>query len=183
MGLRHVTHASFVLCAVISLVACSESSTESEDVATVTVLLSVQPTAGATNVDLTTAMEIVFSRPVAAATLGIVALQIGECPGPIVSGQWLLSQDRTVLRFTPLMPLMAGTMYSIHVGGGMMDAEGRPIDLEHYGPGMGGQWVSEAMANGMGATGMGMGVNHAGPGWRHVNGTYGLAFTFTTGWP
>ena len=59
---------------------------------------------------------------------------------------------------------------------------GRAIDFESHGRELGGEWVTEAMASGSEGMGMmGTGVNHTGPGWRHANGMYGLAFTFTTG--
>ena len=52
--------------------------------------------------------------------------------------------------------------------------------METHGPGLGGMWVTQAMVMGMNTMGMGSMVSHAGPGWRHGNGFFGLAFEFTT---
>jgi len=62
------------------------------------------------------------------------------------------------------------TRYTLHIGGGMMDADDHPVDLGLMGPQMGGQWA--------------MGASHHGPmmgnGWRGSNGSYGMSFSFTT---
>jgi hypothetical protein len=70
-----------------------------------------------------------------------------------------------------------GTQYSVHVGGGMVDANGQVIDMGMYGPGFGGQWIQGGMM-GTGHAGMAWGM--MGGNWRHSNGAYGMAFTFTT---
>jgi hypothetical protein len=160
-------------------VACSESPADSNT--TPSVLLSVTPAHGTADVTTTPTIEVRFDRPVAAGAAMLIALQVGDCPGPVVSGTWSRSTDGTALHFHPMDDLSPGTRYSIHVGGGMTDEDGNPIDMETHGPGLGGMWVTESMVMGMNGMGMGSMVSHAGAGWRHANGFYGLAFGFTTG--
>jgi hypothetical protein len=78
---------------------------------------------------------------------------------------------------TPNIPLSARTAYTLHVGAGMRDSAGRAIDMAQYGGAMGGQWITGAM----------MGPSHAGGSWgmmggngQGTNGSYGMAFPFTT---
>jgi len=59
----------------------------------------------------------------------------------------------------------------------MMTQAGQPLDYGRYGPMMGGQWIMGGMMGGAhagGAWGM------MGPNWRSANGSYGMAFSFTT---
>ena len=158
------------------VLACSDSPTE---VGT-TVLLSVTPMDGATDVGTTPAIEVRFDRPVPPGTAELFALQLGDCPGPVVPGFWGESPDRRVFTFLPMAPLEPGTRYTIHVGGGIPDGDGALVDLEMNGPALGGMWVTESMVLGMNGMGMGSMVSHSGPGWRGPNGFYGLAFDFTT---
>ena len=64
----------------------------------------------------------------------------------------------------------------------MKDANGNIINLGRHGHNMGGQWVTEQMmANRMNHLGNMMGQRDMmGEGWRHVDGTYRMIFTFTT---
>ena len=160
----------------LALLACSDSPA---DVGT-TALLSVIPADGAADVSVQPVIEIRFDAPLASGATMLVALQLGDCPGPVVAGTWSLSPDGRVLSFAPAQPLHAGTRYSIHLGGGMTDAGGDVVDIGS-GPGLGGMWVTEMMVMGMGGMGMGGMPAHAGPGWRGPNGFYGLAFAFATG--
>ena len=155
------------------------------DAAGETTLLSVQPAVGARNVTTQTQVTVTFDGPVSADALALMALQEGACPAPVVAGQWQLAADRRSAVFTPSMTLRPNTMYSLHVGGRLKDAIGGIVDIERHGPNLGGTWVTLDMAGGMAGMGMEMGMgsaaNHAGPGWQHTNGMYGLAFSFTTG--
>jgi hypothetical protein len=107
-----------------------------------------------------------------------VDLHMGDLSGPLVPMGCAWSANQTTLVCTPLSPLQPGTRYTIHVGGGMVDANGQVIDMDTYGPALGGQWVQGGMMGaGHGGTAWGM----MGAGWHHSNGAYGMAFTFTTG--
>lgn len=159
---------------VLVLAACSGTPA---DVGT-TALLEVVPAAGATGVGAAAPIEVRFDRPVAAGSTFPIALQVGDCPGPVVMGVWSRTADGLGLRFEPAQPLDPTTQYSIHVGGGITDSEGSIVDLELHGPGLGGTWVTRDMVMGM----MGMGMEqHSGPEWLYPNDMYGLAFVFTTG--
>jgi hypothetical protein len=157
----------------MSLAACSDTATTQVASAA---LLSVAPAAGATDVGASPTIEVRLDQPVSAAVMQPIALQVGDCPGPVVPGQWTRTTDGFALRFEPSQPLTPSTRYTIHVGGGVTDSEGASVDLELRGPMLGGEWVTREMV--MGMTGM---QNHSGPQWLYTpNGLYGLAFAFTT---
>jgi hypothetical protein len=106
----------------------------------------------------------------------------GDVSGPLVDGQWMWSNDKTSLTFTHGMPLDSMSDYTIHIGGGMMDADGHVIDLEQHGHEMGGEWVSQQMMDARMMQGGGMMGNDdmMGVGWMHDNGSFGMVFSFTT---
>jgi len=116
------------------------------------------------------------------------ALHEGPVTGPEVAGTWARSTDGMTLTFTPDAPLKPATMYTIHIGGGMMDEDGHTVDLDMHGMDMGGEWATESMMTGGMGSGMGgmggMGGQpgtHMGQGWQDPsNGTYGMVFSFTT---
>jgi hypothetical protein len=87
------------------------------------------------------------------------------------------SADSTTLTCTPTSPLEPGRLYAVHIGGSMTDGNGQHVDLAQHGIGMGGWWVTGGM---MGGNHAGDPWNHMGSGWRHSNGSYGMAFSFTT---
>ena len=138
-------------------------------------LLSVSPAGGAANVGLDEPVQIGFTHPMDDEAAEYVAVHQGDVTGPVVGGTWMWSDDFEVLTFQPDRPWEPGTLYTIHMGGGMMGATGQRIDFEAHGPAMGGQWATEQMTSG----GM-MGGGPMGPGWRHANGTYGMVFMFRT---
>ena len=143
-----------------------------------TALLSISPTGGETGVDPQTNITMQFGGPMQMTMY--VALHRGtDVTGPLVDGTWSWSADRMRLTFTPALRLESGMSYTMHIGGGMMDAEGHVIDLEH-GPGMGGAWVTQQMMDQQTMQGGMMMNDMTGPGWQHANGTYGMVFTFTT---
>jgi hypothetical protein len=117
-----------------------------------------------------------FSGAMASGMEQYVDLHLGDLSGATVPMNCGWSSDRQVLTCTPLSPLMTGTTYSVHLGGGMMSAGGSPLD---YSPGqsMGGQWILGGMMTG---THAGMGWGMMGGRWQNPNGSYGMVFTFTT---
>lgn len=163
--------------------ACSDDGTTPE-VEEETRLLSVVPEGGATDVDPNGPIEVRFGHPMMSGMEDYALLHLGDVTGPEVVGTWSLSPDGTLLTFTAESPLQPATRYTIHLGGGMMDEGGRPIDWQIHGSHMGGEWANDAMmGSGMGG-GMGMGgavgAGHMGSGWEHPNGSYGMIFAFTT---
>jgi hypothetical protein len=106
------------------------------------------------------------------------AVHMGELDGAEVVGRWEWSQDRHVLTFTPDQPLGTSMRHTLHVGGGITDADGHQMNFEQHGFDMGGHWVDEDMLGQHG--GMMGGHSHMSDGWQHENGTYGMAFPFST---
>jgi hypothetical protein len=171
----------------IALAACEGDSTE--PVVEESALLSVIPAGGAVGVDINLPITIQFSHSMMQGMEEYADVHEGEVEGPLVNGTWSWNATFTELTFTPDAPLMPQTQYVIHIGGGMRDEEGRHIDYEQHGFGMGGEWMTEQMHQGgqhgygtghggMGGMGGGTGM---GQGWIHPgNGGYGMIFTFTT---
>ena len=140
-------------------------------------LMSVTPQGGSAGVS--TSAPIVF-RFAAAMTSGMeqyVDLHRGDLAGAEVPMRCAWSGDRTTLTCTPQAALSARTTYVVHLGGGMMTQSGQPLDYAQYGPMIGGQWIMGGMMGGShGGSPWGM----MGSSWRNTNGSYGMAFTFTT---
>jgi hypothetical protein len=158
---------------VAALAACSaDSHVSGPGTAAPVALQSVSPAGGAVEVSVTMPMVMQFSGPVGTGMERYVVVHEGSVSGPLVAGRWSWSEDRRTLTFTPDAPLQPRTTYVVHMGGGMLAANGSPLD---YGPcvGLGGRPVSGGM---MGGAGTGM----MGPGWRGSDGGYGMIFTFTT---
>ncbi len=155
-----------------------------------TVLLDVVPQGGSTNVSRTDPIVVRFDHPMQEHMSQYADLHEGNVDGPVVDGMWGWSDGHMTLTFTPAEPLKPSTMYTIHLGGGMMDHEGDPVNFDRHGGQMGGHWVGEEMFNagmmgggpggGSSAGGPAGGMAHMGDGWRHQNGSYGMAFGFTT---
>lgn len=137
-------------------------------------VLSVTPPGDATGVSTTTTVTIRFSQRMGAGMEQFVDMHRGDLTGPVVPMSCGWSGDRSTLTCSPDAALRAGTRYTIHVGAGMMGANGLPLDLNQM-P-MGGQWAYSSM---MGSHG-GMSWNMMGPGWHGSNGSYGMLFMFTT---
>ena len=161
----------------LTFVGCSSAPT---GVGSIT-LLDVVPAGGAANVGIDAAIEVLFDNIVAPGATQPIALQVGECPGPVVLGVWSRTADGLGLRFEPSLSLSPSTLYTIHIGGGITGSEGEFVDLESQGLALGGTWVTRAMVMDMVGAGMGMSPIHNGPEWLYTNGMYGLAFTFSTG--
>jgi hypothetical protein len=163
----------------IGTTACSRTATGPTSAATA--LVSVTPAGGAASVAPGAPIMIAFTHAMASGMEMYVSLHEGDVTGPAVPGIVTWSSDRTTLSFTPAAPLTAATAYTLHLGGGMKDADGNPIDLAGHGM-MGGQWASASMMNGGGMMGGGgpMSGQEMGPGWKGSNGMYGMVFRFTT---
>lgn len=153
--------------------ACSEDPTAPALTARV---VSVVPSGGATGVDPNAPIVVTFSHAMQSGMEQYAVLHEGDVTGPVVSGSWMWSPDRTTLTFTPAQPLTSQTHYTFHLGGGMRATDGGFIDYGSCVGQHGGQWATQQMMGG----GMMGGGNMMGSGWRHPNGTYGMMFTFTT---
>ncbi len=146
-----------------------------------TALLSVTPVGGATDVDPNTPVTLEFEHAMHA-DMYVALHEGGDVSGELVDGAWTWSDDTTRLTFRHMMPLDSMSDYCIHIGGGMMDAEGHTVDLEQHGHDMGGEWVTEQMMDQRMMQGGGMmgDDDMLGAGGIYENGTYGMIFTFTT---
>lgn len=137
-----------------------------------TQLLSVSPAGGAGRVAPTSDLVITFTHAMMPGMERYVALHRERVTGPTVAIRCAWSDGRRVLTCRPDAPLASATPYVIHVGGGMYDANGRPIGMERHGTSMGGRWAGGGMMGGQ--------TPMMGSGWRHANGSYGMIFEFTT---
>lgn len=142
-----------------------------------TTVLSVVPAGGATNVDPNQPIVVEFSRAMRMGGEQFAVLHQGDVTGPVVQGGWSWSSDRLRLTFTPAAPLKPATQYTIHLGGGMRDANGTLLNYDHCTGQHGGRWLGRSMMSG---SMMGGRSSMMGSGWRHANGTYGMVFVFTT---
>jgi hypothetical protein len=142
-----------------------------------TVLEAVSPAAGATGVALSAPVTVRFSGPMANGMERYMDLHHGDIGGaafPMTCG-W--SSDRTTLTCRHDEPFQSGTDYTIHIGAGMMDANGRPAETESHGMAMGGVPVTGSM---MGGTHAGQPTAMMGQGWQDGQGHLGVGFTFRT---
>lgn len=142
-----------------------------------TMLMSVAPQGGATGVPATMSAVLRFSGPMASGMEPFVELHQGGLDGAVVPMSCSFASDRGTMTCSTASPLRPGTRYTLHVGAGMRDANGRPIDMGQSGGTMGGQWIMGGM----------MGPSHGGSpwgmmsgNWQGTNGSYGMAFEFTT---
>jgi len=141
-----------------------------------TQLALVVPAGGTVGVDPAGKVVVEFDGAMMAGMEQYMALHEGDVTGPLVPGAWSWSGDRRSATFSPAAPLKAKTLYTLHLGGGMMNGSGGSVGFNRHGSAMGGQWATAGMmGNGMGTAGSMMGT-----GWRHNNGTYGMVFGFTT---
>jgi len=141
-----------------------------------TIVTAVTPAGGVVGVDPDAVVEIAFSSPMQAGMEAYAALHVGPVTGPEVPGMWSWADDRTRLRFAPEAFLAGGMQYTIHLGGGMMDAAGRAINYQSCVDQYGGMWATAGRMSG----GMMAGRDMMGDGWRDANGTYGMLFPFRT---
>lgn len=176
---RHV--AFLVLATLISgLNACSSATGPATTPATA--LVSVTPPGGATSVSPSGPIVVAFSHGMYTGMEMDVSLHEGDVTGPTVACTTTWSTGRDTLTIMPATPLKAATQYTLHVGGGMKDANGDIIDMTQHGAMMGGQWATSSMMAGAGMMGGGgpMSGQEMGPGWAGTNRMYGMIFSFTT---
>jgi len=141
------------------------------------ILISVTPAGGSRDVSTATSIGLRWSDPIAPGMEHLVALHLRDLGGLPLPLSCLWSADRTRLRCSPMAPLTASTLYTIHVGGGILGENGQPADMSRYGMSLGGQWVVGGMTTGV----------HAGSPWGTTSdgsplasGSLGMAFVFTT---
>jgi hypothetical protein len=161
----------------LAVAACGGGDSIGPSAAATTELVSVVPSGGSTGVSASGPMVMTFSRPMMAGMEQYVDLHQGDASGPLVAITCTWSADRLTLTCVPGQSLQANAPYTLHMGGGMMDADDHPVDMGHQSQ-TGGQWLMPGMMGGMhgGAPMSGMGA-----GWKGANGSYGMVFTFTTG--
>lgn len=137
-----------------------------------TQLVSVSPRGGTTSVAVSTDIVLTFSQAMMVGMEQYMVLHQGSVSGSTspMSCRW--SDGQRTLTCRPGQPLAAGTRYTIHVGGGMMDSGGLRVGTNRNGMGMGGQWVTGGMMGGQ--------AGMMGSGWANTNGSYGMVFEFMT---
>ncbi len=159
--------------AVLTLTGCHDVLAPLGD----TTVLSVVPAGGATNVDPNGPIVVEFSHAMRMGMEQYAALHEGDVTGPVVSGTWAWSGGHSRLTFTPTVPFKPAIQYTIHLGGGVLDANGNRLNYDHCTSQHGGQWATQSMMGGSMMSGM---SGMMGTGWHHANGTYGMVFGFTT---
>ncbi len=137
-----------------------------------TQLLSVSPRGGAADVPEIPDVTLRFDQSMLAGMEQSLVLHRGGLTGPTVPMNCSWSDGQTTLTCRPMQPLESASAYTIHIGGGMMDADGQVIAMGRNGMGMGGNVATGGMMGGQ--TGM------MGTGWRDSKGAYGMSFGFTT---
>lgn len=140
-------------------------------------LMSVTPQGGTTGVSGSTSMVFRFNAAMGSGMEQYVDMHMGDLAGATMPMNCAWSPDRTTLTCTPQGPLSPRTTYVMHLGGGMMTQAGQALDYGQYGPMMGGQWITGGM---MGSSHAGSAWTMMGSNWHNANGSYGMAFTFTT---
>lgn len=143
-------------------------------------IVSVSPAPGASGVDATTTIAIEFSAPMPDSATLYMDLHASGYGGATVAGEWSWDEDRRIATFTPTEALQPATQYVVHVGGGLVDGTGEPVDYQHC-LGTGGSWAGGGQTGGHHSGGGHHSASqHSGDGWQHQNGTYGVMFSFTT---
>ena len=145
--------ATLLVTALAGLAACSRSTNPTIS----TRLVSVAPVGGATGIAVNTSITMHFSGRMMMNGDSEITLHQGDVTGAVVpcTGSW--SVDGMTLTMTPMSPLAAGTHFTIHLGNGMMDADGHSIDMTTHGMSMGGQCMAGGMMGSGCSDGMGFG--------------------------
>jgi hypothetical protein len=162
--------------------ACSDNADQllnAPDEGNAVVLVGVTPAGGTSGVDPNSHIVLEFDHPMVGGMEQFCSVHVGGLDGSEVPGHWEWSSDHHTLTFVPDQPLASATNHLLHVGGSLVDAHGHDMDFEQHGEALGGHWVDQDMVGHGG--GMMEGHNHSGEGWQHQNGTFGMAFEFTTG--
>ncbi len=139
--------------------------------------MSVAPQGGTMGVSGSTSMVFRFGAAMGIGMEQFVDLHMGNLAGTTMPMNCGWSSDRTTLTCTPQGPLSPRSTYVLHLGGGMMTQSGQALDYAQYGPMMGGQWIAGGMMGGSHAGGP---WTMMGTTWHNANGSYGMAFSFTT---
>jgi hypothetical protein len=156
----------------IAWTSCSDSSQGAND--NEAALLSVSPRGNSTNVDPNARIRLEFQHEMQDGMEQLCVLYRGGLDGEEVPGNWEWSEEHHVLRFTPHHPLHHDAEYTLHVGGGMIDAHGHTMNFDEHGHDMGGHWIDDDMLSHHDDHG------HMHDGWQHHDGHYGMAFPFRT---
>src|SRR5579859_721439 len=130
------------LAGAVLLGACNSSTTSPTPGATA--LVAVSPVGGATGVSVGATLTMQFSGPMAAGMEQYVDFHDGTSAGPIHPMSCTWSADKTTLTCVPTAPLQANTMYTLHLGDGMVAGGGGTVNMDP-GTGMGGQWLMGGM--------------------------------------
>jgi hypothetical protein len=115
-----------------------------------------------------------FDGPVQDGMEAYVDLHREDVTGPLVPMTCLWARNGETLTCLPQGALASGTRHVLHLGAGLLDADGRPVDMSP-GLGLGGTWMDG-----------GTGVLHGGgtlqgDGWRDEAGRTGLLVPFVAG--
>ena len=111
-------------------------------------IVSVVPSGGATNVDPAAPIVATFDHAMAPGMEAYASLHRGDATGPVVTGTWAWSQDRTTLTFAPDQPLESNTQYTLRLGGGMRAMDDGYVDYGPCAAGHGGEWTGGGMMGG-----------------------------------
>jgi hypothetical protein len=141
-----------------------------------TIVMAISPAGGAVDVDPAGAITITFSRSMQMGMEMYAALHQGPVTGPEIGGTWSWMDSGQRLQFVPTTPLAAAAMHTVHLGGGMLDANGDRVGLDSCVTRHGGQRATGGMMGGGMMAGRGM----MGTGWQGADNTYGMLYTFTT---
>jgi hypothetical protein len=160
--------------ALLGGVACSDSGNGPATPATT--LTTVSPAGGAANVATNASIVLTFSDSMGTGMEALMDLHMGTAAAATMPMTCTWSADRTTVTCTHAA-FAPGATYTLHVGGGMMDANGMPIGMGAMVNQMGGMWLQPGMMGGMHA---GAPMSSMGSGWMGTNGNYGMTFTFTT---
>jgi hypothetical protein len=144
---------------------------------TAAALVSVTPAGGALSVPSGISMMMRFSGPMTPGSASLVDLHEGGLDGHLVPMHCEFSSNQTTLTCTPGTPLQTRMNYTLHLGAGMQAFDGRPCDMDEYRGTTGGQWIMGSM---MGTSHDGSSWGMMGGSWHGANGSYGMAFPFTT---
>jgi hypothetical protein len=92
-----------------------------------TQLLSVTPRSGTVGVSTAPDIVLTFNHSMMAGMEQYMALHQGGITGPVIPMTCNWSDSDKTLTCRPNRPLNPSTAYTIHMGGGMMDAGGNPV--------------------------------------------------------
>jgi hypothetical protein len=136
LGTRMLT--ALLAAAAVSLTAACNDSTGTT---TTTTLTNVSPAGNATGVAVTAPVVLTFSDPMGQGMEAYMDVHQGTTAAGTMPMTCTWSADRTTMTCTHAAPFAPGTMYTIHVGGGMKDADGMPVGMGDM-MAQGGVWLT-----------------------------------------